>query len=157
MIEDPDEARRIALNLLNHSARTESQLREKLVSRGVTDQVADELIDRYREVGLVDDAAFARSMAGAHFRDKKLARREISIRMQRKGLQREDIDDALAGISDDDERDAAFELAHARWVRLEGKEPAARTRTVVSMLARKGYGPDVAYSVVDRLARDTDL
>ena len=53
-------ARQIALRLLDSRSRSEAELWDRLTSRGVPDEICQELIGRFRDVGLVDDAAFAK-------------------------------------------------------------------------------------------------
>ncbi|WP_159450097.1 regulatory protein RecX [Demequina sp. NBRC 110056] len=151
---DPAErAREIALRLLTHSARSSSQLREGLLKREVEPAIADEIIARYLEVGLLDDAALAGSIARTRHAERGASRRAISQELRRKGFEHDDIEAALEQISGDDEQDAARSLAAKRWRSLEGHDDQTRVRRVVAMLGRKGYSPDVAFGVVKELQR----
>jgi regulatory protein len=151
---DPAErARAIALNLLNHSPRSSGQLRSKLIAKEVPPEVADSLIERYQEVGLLDDEALARTIARTRHHERGQARRAITQELVRKEFPAHIIEAALSQISDDDERDAARGLAAKRWAQLEGVPEEARTRRVVGMLGRKGYGPSTAFAVVKDLSR----
>jgi regulatory protein len=53
-------ARKILLDQLTGQARSRKELSDKLASRNVPDEIATALLDRFEEVGLVDDEAFAR-------------------------------------------------------------------------------------------------
>ena len=58
---DPESvARTILLDQLTGRARTRAELAEKMAKKHVPDDVAQRLLDRFTEVGLIDDAAFAR-------------------------------------------------------------------------------------------------
>lgn len=149
---DPAErAREIALRLLTHSSRSAAQLREGLIKREIEPDVADEVIARYVEVGLLDDAALAASIVRTRHQERGRSRRAIEQELRRKGFARTDIDAALEQIDDQDERDAARNLAAKRWDSLQGIDEQARVRRVVSMLGRRGYGPDLAFGVVKEL------
>ena len=151
---DPAErAREIALRLLTHSSRSEEQLREGLLSRDVDAVIADELIARYREVGLLDDSALAASIARTRHSERGKSRRAIDQELRRKGFSAEDIGDALDQISADDEWEAARTLAAKRWNSLNGHDEQVKVRRVVGMLGRKGYSPDLAFGVVKELQR----
>lgn len=151
---DPAErAREIALRLLTHSSRSEQQLREGLVSREVDPAIAEEIIARYREVGLLDDSALAASIARTRHQERGKSRRAIDQELRRKGFTGEDIDAALEQISSDDEWEAARILASKRWNSLSGHEEPVKVRRVVGMLGRKGYSPDLAFGVVKELQR----
>ncbi|MFV0633212.1 regulatory protein RecX [Demequina sp.] len=152
--EDPAErAREIALRLLTHSARSTAQLHDGLTSRDVDPGVADEIIARYIEVGLLDDAALAATIARTRHAERGRSRRAIAQELRRKGFEADHIERAIEQIDDEDEHDAARELAAKRWKSLEGLDDQVRTRRVVSMLGRRGYGPNLAFALVNELRR----
>lgn len=151
---DPAErAREIALRLLTHSQRSSAQLREGLLKRDVDADVADEVIARYEEVGLLDDAALAASIVRTRHQERGRSRRAIEQELRRKGFERDDVEAALEQITQDDEWEAARKLAANRWESLKGIDDQARVRRVVGMLGRRGYGPDVAFGLVKQLQR----
>ncbi|WP_062076458.1 regulatory protein RecX [Demequina globuliformis] len=151
---DPGErAREIALRLLSHSPRSTGQLREALISRDVPDDVADEVVARYVEVGLLDDAALAGAIARTRHNERGKARRVIAQELRRKGFDDSLVQEAVEQISDDDERAAAAALAHKRWNQLSHVDNDARARRVVGMLGRRGYSPSLAFSLVKDLQR----
>src|SRR5690554_5590281 len=153
---DPAErAREIALRLLTHSPRSEAQLRDGLASREVAPDIIDEVIERYREVGLLDDAELASTIARARHRERGRSRRAVRQELQRKGFEPHHIEAALGQISDDDEHAVARELAFKRWNQLEGVDRESRVRRVVGMLGRRGYSPSLAFSLV-RECEDAD-
>ncbi|WP_084076764.1 regulatory protein RecX [Demequina sp. NBRC 110057] len=151
---DPGErAREIALRLLTHSPRSRAQLRDGLVSRDVPEDVADEVVARYEEVGLLDDAALASTIARTRHAERGRSRRAIQQELARKGFDAGDVTEALEQISDEDERDAAAALARRRWDQLSSVDEDARVRRVVGMLGRRGYAPSLAFSLVKELQR----
>lgn len=153
---DPAErAREIALRLLTHSPRSAAQLRDGLLKRDLEPHVVDEVIERYREVGLLDDPELAATIARTRHRERGRSRRAVRQELQRKGFESHDIDAALEQISDDDEHAVARELAVKRWSQLEGVERDTRVRRVVSMLGRRGYSPSLAFALV-RECEDAD-
>ena len=152
-VDPAEHAREIALRLLTHTARSSAQLREGLTSRDVAPDVADEVIARYQEVGLLDDAALAASIVRTRHRERGRSRRAIEQELRRKGFESEHIDAALDQITADDEHDAARNLAAKRWESLEGLDDQVRVRRVVGMLGRRGYAPGLAYGLVQELQR----
>src|SRR5262249_23857501 len=64
---DPESvARAICLRLLAQRARTRAELAQALRRRGVPDGAAGSVLDRFAEVGLIDDAALAQNAALTH-------------------------------------------------------------------------------------------
>lgn len=149
---DPAErAREIALRLLAHSPRSAAQLREGLLSRDVPAGLADSLVVRYREVGLLDDAALAGQIVRSRHQERGQARRAIAQELSRRGFAEQDASAALAQVSDQDEQEAAVALLAARWPRLAGLEPRARARRAAGLLGRRGYPPQTAYAALRAL------
>lgn len=152
-VESAERAREMALRILGHSPRSAAQLREGLLKRHVVEPVADEIVARYIEVGLLNDAQLAAAIVRTRHHERGASRRAIAVELRRKGFEQPDIDEALAQIDDDDEFTRARELALKRWNKLDGVEHGARVRRTVGMLGRKGYSPSVAFMVVKTLGR----
>lgn len=146
---DPEvTARIICLRLLDRRARSRAELAEALRKRGIPDDAATAVLDRYEEVGLVDDAALAATMAEAVHRERGLARRAVATKLRRRGLDDGTVREAVGRISGDDERSAAERLVAKKLRSMQGLPPDVQGRRLVGMLARRGYGADVAHQVV---------
>lgn len=155
---DPESvARKILLDQLTGRARSRRELADKLAARNVPDDVATRLLDRFEEVGLVDDAAFARSWiasrGSADAGGRGLARRALAQELRRKGVADDVAREALDEVDTADEEAAARALVRRKLRTLGRVDDATATRRLVGMLARKGYGSGLAFSVVrDELA-----
>src|SRR4051794_41875997 len=68
-------ARTLILRKLTAAPRTRAQLADALARGGVPDDVADATLDRFEDLGLVDDAEFARQWARTRQAGRGLARR----------------------------------------------------------------------------------
>jgi regulatory protein len=146
---DPESvARKILLDQLTGRARTRSELSDKLASRNVPADVATRLLDRFEEVGLVDDAAFAREWVEQRQSGRGLARRALAQELRRKGIDDEVAQDALDEIDDDAEVEAARMLVRAKLRSVRSLDRDKAVRRLVGMLARKGHSSSVAFRVV---------
>jgi regulatory protein len=153
---DPDAdpvaaAREICLRLLTDRARTRTELAQALARRGVPADAADTVLERFDEVGLIDDAAFAGQWVRSRHRHRGLARRAIAQELRRKGVDDEVAGEALAEVDGESEARRARELVDRKLRTLPAGTPEQRAtaaRKLVGMLARKGYGAGVAYGVV---------
>ncbi|QNN52254.1 regulatory protein RecX [Nocardioides mesophilus] len=141
-------ARKILLDQLTGAARTRSELSGKLAKKGVPDQVAERLLDRFEEVGLVDDQAFARSWVQSRQPGKGLARRALAQELRRKGVDDEVAREALDEIDPDDEIESARLLVRRKLRTAARLDRTTAVRRLGGMLARKGYPPGVAFRVV---------
>ena len=150
-------ARKILLDQLTGRARTRHQLADKLAQKNVPDELATRLLDRFEEVGLVDDAAFAREWVAQRSAGRGLARRALAHELRRKGIDDEVAAEALATVDPDDEVELAHALVRRKLKSVQGLDRDKATRRLVGMLARKGHSPGVAYAVVKEELADADV
>jgi len=141
-------ARKILLDALTGQARSRKELADKLAKKDVPQELADRLLDRFTEVGLVDDEAFARAWIGSRQPGKGLARRALAQELRRKGVDDEVAKEALDEIDPADEEEAARRLVRKKLRSLRGVDRQVATRRLAGMLARKGYPAGTAFSVV---------
>lgn len=145
-------AREICLRQLAVRPRTRAELAGALAKRGISEEVSAEVLDRYDEVGIIDDAAFARTWVSSRHAGRGLARRALANELRRKGVDGEVATEALGELDEETEADTARGLVE-RKLRTARGEPDAVFRRLVGMLARKGYPPGVAIRAVkDALA-----
>lgn len=150
-------ARDIVLRQLTATAKSRGQLAEKLAERDVPEGIAWEVLDRFEEVGLVDDRAFADMFVRSRAETRKLSRSSLRRELAQRGITGEIADAALEQRSDEDElRDARALVRKKLPASADLTDRAERdrlTRRLVSMLGRKGYPPSLAFGVVkDALA-----
>lgn len=160
---DPEAvARSIVLRQLTIAPRTRAQLADTLARRGVPEEVASALLDRFEEVDLVDDEQFSRMWVHSRHTGRGLSRRALRYELRQRGVAEETVREAVDEISPDDELAAARDLVRRRLPALRADDPARRTRRLAGMLARKGYGQGVALraireEVAESLGPDADL
>ncbi|WP_084653652.1 regulatory protein RecX [Nocardioides insulae] len=140
--------RKILLDQLTAQARSRRQLADKLAQREIPDEIATALLDRFEEVGLIDDAAFARAWVSGRQSGKGLARRALAQELRRKGVSDEVARAALDELDPDDEREAGRALVRKKLRTMHRLDQQVKVRRLVGMLARKGYSPGVAYAIV---------
>ncbi|WP_307807894.1 regulatory protein RecX [Nocardioides xinjiangensis] len=148
-------ARRILLDALTGQARSRKELADKLARKNVPDRLAKDLLDRFTEVGLIDDAAFARQWVESRHRSRGLAPRALAQELRRKGVDDDATSAALEQIGDADQRAAARALVDKKLRSMRGLDPQVATRRLAGLLARKGYPAGLAYSVVREALRDS--
>jgi len=146
---DPEAvARKILLDQLTGRARSRKELSDKLASRNVPGDIATALLDRFEDVGLVDDGAFARTWVSQRQQGKGLSRRVLAQELRRKGIDDEVAKEALEEIDPADEAAAAHDLVRKKMRSMRSLDDQVATRRLVGMLARKGYPPGLSFSVV---------
>ena len=141
-------AREICLRQLAVRPRTRQELATALRRRGVEDEIVEEILDRYDEVGMIDDAAFARAWVTSRHHGKGLARRALAGELRRKGVGSEEVGAALEELDSDTEEATARALVDRRLRVDSSTAPEAAFRRLTGMLARKGYPAGLAIRVV---------
>ncbi|MEV4542596.1 regulatory protein RecX [Micromonospora echinaurantiaca] len=150
--DEAEVAREICLRQLAVRPRTRAELAAALAKRGISDEVSAEVLDRYDEVGIIDDAAFARAWVSSRHAGRGLARRALANELRQRGVDGDVAREALGELDETTEAETARALVE-RKLRVTRGEPDAVFRRLVGMLARKGYPPGVAIRAVkDALA-----
>lgn len=154
---DPAQAARtIVLRRLTAAPRTYAQLRDGLLERGFELAVITEVLDRYVEVGLVNDAEFAEMWVRSRHSIRGNARSVLRRELRDKGVPTEQAETALASITDEAERARAGDLVRRKLASTARLEHQARVRRLTSMLARRGYPPGICFGVVKEVLGDPD-
>ncbi|GAA2670833.1 hypothetical protein Apa02nite_018510 [Actinoplanes palleronii] len=154
---ESERAREICLNQLSARPRTRVELAKALARKEISEEVIAEVLDRYDEVGIIDDAAFARAWVSSRHNGRGLARRALANELRQHGVDAETASEALEAVDDESEAAIARSLVD-RKLRTAKGPPEAVFRRLVAMLARKGYPAGVAIGAVkDALAaRDAE-
>ena len=146
-ITDPERARAIALRHIEARARTAGELRQILDRRRVVPAVAEQVIARFVEVGLVDDADFARQWVATRQTGKSASRARLKRELAGKGVDplliAQALDQAMVP-----EAQVALDFARRRAKTMSGLDRATITRRLAGQLTRRGFAPAVVRSVV---------
>ena len=150
-------AREIALNRLTMRDHSRQELDDKLADKDVPEEVRTQLLDRFEELGLVNDAHFAQQWTRARRSSRKLSGYAVRRELQAKGVDRELIDEALEPIDHGSEVALATDLARKKWRQVHQLPREVAYRRMAGTLARKGYSPAVVSEVLrDVMQADPD-
>jgi regulatory protein len=137
-----------ALKSISVRERTAGEVKQFLQRRGYEPDVIDDVIGGLREEGLVDDAGYARRFAEDRRLLDQWGNERIARDLERRGIARELVEQALAGHGHDDEMAVAVELLDRRFpMPFEGDRERDKAWR---LLVRRGYEPELAYSAVRR-------
>ncbi|HET9140113.1 regulatory protein RecX [Actinophytocola sp.] len=159
--DDPvQRAKDICLRLLQFRPRTRAELQQALARKGIDADVADEVLSRLDEVGLIDDKAFAEMWVRSRHTYEGLGRRALAAELRRKGVDESVTSEAVATVDPDSEEARARQLVRKKLRVLPPTTDTATTiRRLAGLLARKGYPESLTFRIIrDELAisgRDT--
>jgi len=155
-----EKARETVLKILTAAQRSRRELEQSLARKGYPEDVVVQVLDRFDEVGLVDDATYAETIVRTRHAERGLARRGIAAELRRRGIDEDTAVEALDQLDPEDEREAGARLATKLITRTRSLDRQVRVRRAVGSLARKGYAPGLAFELVrDALSaegEDTD-
>jgi regulatory protein len=136
-----------ALRLVASRPRSERELRDRLRRRGFAETAVDAAAGRLRELGYLDDAAFARFWTETRQAFRPSSQRLVASELRRKGIASETAQEATAEISDED---AAYDAASRRLRAFHGLEYQRFRERLGAFLTRRGFTYDVARRTIER-------
>lgn len=145
LADEVERAREKALNYLSYRPRSEAELRSHLLESGFAEATVTAVLDRLREVGLVDDEAFARYWADNRARFRPRGKRMLVQELRQKDVASSTIETTLAEY---DEVAAAEQVAAEQARRLAHLPPDQFRRRLWDRLIRRGFSPDIIQEVL---------
>lgn len=147
--ESPEaRARQVCLSLLMERPQTSAQLARALRKSAIPDEVAEEVLSRFTDAGLIDDAAFARAWIDSRHHGRGLSGRALTQELRHRGVDDDQIREAVGSLTPEAEAETARRLVERKLAATRGLPPEARSRRLAGMLARKGYPPGLAFRVI---------
>jgi len=116
--------------------------------------VANIALDRFEEVGLINDQALASNYVSSQHERKGLGKNALRQQLRAKGVSDDVALEAISQISDDQEFQAAFALACKKIRSLQRDDAKTQLRKIVGVLARKGYSSNLAFRVAKEVITD---
>jgi regulatory protein len=148
-VGDPEaQARQVCLRLLAIAPRTRAQLARALRRHGTPAEAAETVLARFTDVGLIDDAAFARAWVESRHYSRGLSRRSLSAELRRQGVETDEIREAVDTLDPDQEVATARRLVEQKMAGTRGQPPEVRVRRAAGTLARKGYPPGLVFRLI---------
>ncbi len=150
----------LALRFLEFRARSEAELRSKLLQKGVVAAEIDEAITRLRDQKLLDDAEFARQFARNRTVGAGASRRRVVQELRRKGVAGAIAGEAVDGLQEREGIDpdaTVHRVAGKKWKSLIKLDEFTRRRRLYAFLARRGFDPDEIRSALKALESNDGL
>lgn len=141
-----------ALGLLDQRARSRKELRDRLVAADFEPDVVEEVVDDLADVGLVDDASFAKEWVRQRHARRGKSSRALNLELKEKGVDAADRAAALEQITEESEEAVARQVAEKKARTLK-EVPADRherdkfLRRIVGTLARRGYNQELVMRI----------
>lgn len=150
-------ARKIALRMLESSARSRKEITQKLERAGLPETIIEQVLQEIEERGWVNDTSFAQDWVEDRADRKGYGKRRLGQELQRKGIDPKTIQEALERVDPEDEKQRALALVQKKWAKLEESADIAREKRRLSdFLLRRGFSYGVIRQVFSELALEMD-
>jgi regulatory protein len=147
-------AKQVATRQLSYRPRSVSELRQTLAQRGFGPKIIDQVIERFRELGYLDDADFARRWIQTREQLAPRGTRLLKQELRQKGIDADLAEEALAD-ADLDELETATRIAERRLPKLTGLDRDTQRRRLASYLERRGFSHDIVRQIDRKFFRES--
>ncbi len=139
-------AKHYALKLLSYRGRSEKELEERLMKKGLTKPVTSSAIKYLKEIGLIDDMSLAESLKREALTAKLLSQKGAKRYIVSRGIARE-LADAVFFHEADTDIDNAGRLVDKKLRSLSNHTSEVAKRRLYNLLARRGYSSETIMKV----------
>lgn len=122
-----------------YQERAQQEVRDKLYELGMTMSEVEEIISDLITDNFLNEARFAESFAGGHFRIKAWGKQKIKYALQQKRVSPVNIKKALNSIQEEDYKKTLIQLATKKWNSLKGERGMSRMAKTNSFLNQRGF------------------
>ena len=152
---DPHQiAKEVLLKRLSNAPRTRKELAQDLKNKRIEESIAQDALNRFEELGLINDQAFSENFVQNYHARKKLGKNALRQQLRAKGVSEEIAQEAVAQISQSQEFQAALSLACKKIRSIQSDDPQAQLRKIVGLLARKGYSSNLSFQVAREVVNE---
>jgi regulatory protein len=154
------EAKRIALAYLNHRARSEKEIRERLHREDIPETVIGRVMVFLREYNMIDDEAWSRAFVNDKLMRQPISSKQLAFGLAQKGVAKETIEETLADLNNkQSDQERAMQAAEKRWPRILRTESDARKQQqkLYTFLAARGFDFNIAKDVYRKLSPGNDV
>ena len=143
--EEVHKATEAALVLLEVRARARREIETRLKQKGYDEAVIAQVVEKLTKLSLLDDAQFAGQWVEAKTRvggSRPIGKRRLSSELFGKGVAKDQIEQAVAAVSDEHELALARAAAQkkVRTVPTDRDALQAERRKLMGFLQRRGFG-----------------
>jgi len=157
LTDSNDKAKKYAYKLLSYRGRSEKELKERLIKKGMGKAVASSTVTYLKHLGLIDDRSLAESLKREALSRKLLSQKGASIFLHQRGVPREIINEV---IDYDETVDlcTARRLLHKNIKPLRDYSSVKARKRLHGLLARRGYSSDIIHKVLkEKISHEEEL
>ncbi len=142
-----------ALRMLAATPKSRKDLEKKLSQKGYPAELVTEVLDRLESQNILNDRAYAANLISRYQAGKPSGRKRIEFELKRRGVAGPMREELLSEITEESERQRAFELAEDKWRRFGALDRDKRKKKVYDFLCRRGFDFTTARDCISQLEK----
>ncbi len=143
-----EKAKQSAYRFLSYRPRSTAEVRKNLIKKEYPETVIEQVMTRLTELNLVNDREFARYWIEQRETFKPRGQRALRQELYQKGLSRDIIDEAVAGVDELAAARKAAEKKAYRWTQLPRETFFSKMN---GFLQRRGFNYAITKTVTEEL------
>ncbi|MEJ8548348.1 regulatory protein RecX [Brevibacillus borstelensis] len=147
LAEEEHRAFLLALRYLGIRPRTSRQVITYLQEKGFPQEAAENIVNRCKQMGYLDDQAFAKQWVSERLRLKPRSPMMLRMELKQRGIDKETAEGAMSTVTRDDELAAARGLVQKKLRRFKGRLDWNEEQKILAMLYRKGFSQSVIQEI----------
>jgi len=142
-------AKNVAYRYLSYRPRSHAEVEKKLRDKGFGHDAVRTVLSQLVRLGYIDDEKFADQWVQSRVRLRGLGRHRIERELRDKGVDRETVRRALAGVlTADVETETARKAAKRKLTMMKDLDRETRRRRIAGFLERKGFSHEVIWDIL---------
>jgi regulatory protein len=153
-----ERAHQAAVNFISYRPRSSKEVSDKLTRKGFEPEIVAAVVDRMRELMLLNDVEFARMFIRDKLRGKPMGRALLRQKLREKGISFQASESVIKEyVTDENEQEAATALAmrklKASQSRFSRLETPLRQKRIAEYLLNRGFSSEIAYKTAKNIIR----
>ena len=150
-------AKASGFDMLRARLFSRKELTDKLRRKGYSAEAVERAVSAIEELGYISDEEYAEAFVESRLRSKPKGRHALRRELRQKGIDKLTIERTLRAVSDEDEREAALNLARKQMRLYRNLPRETARRRLYQYLMRRGYRyEDVSAALRDVFGGDSD-
>ena len=150
------QAKNVVTYWIEQSDKSRYELFTKIKNKGITDEIANKVLDKYEKLNYINDKRYAENFVYSKQTYDKLGAKAIGFKLRTKGVAQEIIDEVLLTIDVDEEYENAKNIALKKARSTTKLDNNKRIQQIAGMLARKGYSGSMIFNLAKEAIAEID-
>ena len=136
------------MRLLTASKKSEREIVKRLGEKGYAPEAIEEITAQLKAQRILSDQKLTQETIQTALLEKRYGPKRVYYNLRKRGISSAEAQKAADAYPKSAEREAANELAQARWLRLERVEPKKRKKRLYDFLINRGFNHELSREIV---------